>query len=53
MATKIRRVCPKGHTFYKSSDCFTCPTCEAIHTPEAGFSRNLVRWHGVPLSISA
>ena len=23
------RTCPQGHKFYKSSDCFTCPVCEA------------------------
>jgi predicted RecB family nuclease len=30
MATaKTLRTCPKGHRYYKSSDCPTCPTCEA------------------------
>lgn len=24
----MKKTCPKGHTFYKSSDCPTCPTCE-------------------------
>ncbi|MBX2923374.1 MAG: hypothetical protein KF746_14325 [Chitinophagaceae bacterium] len=23
------RTCPQGHQFYKSSDCPTCPVCEA------------------------
>ncbi len=23
------RVCPKGHKYYKSSDCPTCPVCES------------------------
>lgn len=40
-ATKTRRVCPEGHTFYKSSDCPTCPTCQATHTPETGFLAEL------------
>ena len=38
---KTRRVCPKGHTFYKSSDCPTCPTCEAESKPETGFLAEL------------
>ena len=35
--SKTRRVCPNGHTFYKSSDCPTCPTCEAENAPASGF----------------
>ncbi len=31
------KVCPKGHTYYKSSDCPTCPTCEAERKPSEGF----------------
>jgi DNA-directed RNA polymerase alpha subunit len=31
------RTCPKGHTYYKSSDCPTCPTCEQERKPESGF----------------
>ena len=27
-ATKNRRVCDKGHVYYKSSDCPVCPICE-------------------------
>ena len=23
-----KRVCPNGHTYYKSSDCPVCPICE-------------------------
>jgi DNA-directed RNA polymerase alpha subunit len=38
---KTLRVCPKGHTFYKSSDCPTCPTCEAEVKPETGFLAKL------------
>ncbi len=40
-AAKTRRVCSEGHTFYKSSDCPTCPTCEATHTPATGFLAEL------------
>jgi predicted RecB family nuclease len=31
-----RRTCPKGHTFLKSTDCPTCPKCEA-EKAKAGF----------------
>ncbi len=34
---KSRRICPKGHTFYKSTDCPTCPACEAENKPDSGF----------------
>ncbi|WHZ00727.1 RNA polymerase alpha subunit C-terminal domain-containing protein [Neobacillus sp. YX16] len=34
---KSLRVCDKGHKYYKSSDCPTCPTCEAGRTPKSGF----------------
>src|SRR5689334_9059074 len=35
------RVCPKGHSFYKSTDCPTCPTCQAENKPETGFLAEL------------
>jgi predicted RecB family nuclease len=38
---KTLRVCPKGHTFYKSTDCPTCPTCQAENKPETGFLAEL------------
>lgn len=38
---KMLRICPKGHKFYKSSDCPTCPTCEAEKKPETGFLSKL------------
>jgi DNA-directed RNA polymerase alpha subunit len=38
---KTLRICPQGHTFYKSSDCPTCPTCEADTKPETGFLSKL------------
>ena len=32
-----RRICKKGHLYYKSSDCPTCPVCEVERKPEDGF----------------
>jgi predicted RecB family nuclease len=34
---KNRRVCKKGHVYYKSTDCPTCPVCEQERKPEEGF----------------
>jgi DNA-directed RNA polymerase alpha subunit len=34
---KELRICDKGHKYYKSSDCPTCPTCEQERKPESGF----------------
>ena len=34
---KNKRVCSKGHSYYKSSDCPTCPVCEKQLKPENGF----------------
>ncbi|MCM3727776.1 RNA polymerase alpha subunit C-terminal domain-containing protein [Neobacillus cucumis] len=31
------RTCDKGHKFYKSSDCPTCPICEQERKPAEGF----------------
>ncbi|MDF2456967.1 MAG: hypothetical protein K0R51_2960 [Cytophagaceae bacterium] len=31
------RTCPKGHTYYKSSDCPTCPICESANKSTEGF----------------
>jgi uncharacterized protein YdhG (YjbR/CyaY superfamily) len=31
------RVCPKGHRYNKTSDCPTCPICEAQRKPTEGF----------------
>jgi DNA-directed RNA polymerase alpha subunit len=53
-AKKTLRICPKGHKFYKSSDCPTCPTCEAENKPETGFlsklsnpARNALQANGI------
>jgi predicted RecB family nuclease len=34
---KTMRTCNKGHNYYKSSDCPTCPICEQERKPENGF----------------
>ncbi|MBS4207365.1 RNA polymerase alpha subunit C-terminal domain-containing protein [Bacillus sp. FJAT-50079] len=34
---KTLRVCLNGHTYYKSTDCPTCPTCEQERKPASGF----------------
>jgi len=34
---KTLRVCPKGHEYYKSTDCPTCPICEQAKRPSSGF----------------
>jgi Domain of unknown function (DU1801) len=33
----VKKVCENGHTFYKSSDCPTCPNCEAERIPKENF----------------
>ncbi len=37
MPEKRLKTCEKGHKFYKSSDCPTCPICAAEDKPESGF----------------
>lgn len=39
---KEKRICENGHTYYKSSDCPTCPLCEEARKPETGFLSLLV-----------
>ena len=34
---KTLRTCKNGHQYYKSSDCFTCPVCEAQRKSNDGF----------------
>lgn len=34
---KTRRTCPNGHTYYKTSDCHTCPHCVKEDIPAEGF----------------
>ncbi|WP_026574326.1 RNA polymerase alpha subunit C-terminal domain-containing protein [Bacillus sp. UNC438CL73TsuS30] len=38
---KHLRTCNKGHKYYKSSDCPTCPTCEKERIPSSGFLSHL------------
>jgi hypothetical protein len=38
---RTRRRCPKGHEYWKSSDCPTCPVCEAARKPAAAFMEGL------------
>ncbi|MFI5156122.1 MAG: RNA polymerase alpha subunit C-terminal domain-containing protein [Chitinophagales bacterium] len=40
-AEKKLRICSKGHRFYKSSDCPTCPFCEKERKPTSGFLSEL------------
>jgi hypothetical protein len=35
------KICSKGHRYYKSTDCPTCPYCEAERKPKDGFLRLL------------
>mgnify|MGYP002621334803 CR=1 FL=1 len=51
---KTLRICEKGHQFYKSTDCPTCPTCEKLKEPATGFlallsnpARNALLHYGV------
>jgi predicted RecB family nuclease len=34
---KNLRTCSEGHSYYKSSDCPSCPTCEQQSKPADGF----------------
>jgi len=38
---KTLRICKKGHRYYKSSDCPTCPVCENEKKPGTGFLSQL------------
>ena len=37
MPARKLKVCERGHKFYKSSDCPSCPICAAQDKPETGF----------------
>jgi DNA-directed RNA polymerase alpha subunit len=37
MAKLQLKKCANGHSFYKTSDCPTCPICEAARKPLEGF----------------
>ena len=34
---KNLRICSKGHAYFKTSDCPTCPACEATRKPAQRF----------------
>jgi DNA-directed RNA polymerase alpha subunit len=36
MSQKTERICNKGHHYFKSTDCPTCPVCEEERKSEAG-----------------
>lgn len=38
---KQKRICPQGHTYYKSSNCPACPFCEQQRKPAQGFMATL------------
>ncbi len=38
---KNLRICSKGHPYYKSSDCPTCPICEKERKPQDGLFSHL------------
>lgn len=38
---KTLKVCTKGHKYYKSTDCPTCPVCENERRPQSGFLSTL------------
>lgn len=53
-SSKNRRTCSQGHTYYKSSDCPTCPICEQERKPDNGFlsmlsapARRALENHGI------
>ncbi|KKI90147.1 hypothetical protein WQ54_23935 [Bacillus sp. SA1-12] len=38
---KNLRICNKGHKYYKSTDCPSCPTCEQERKSDSGFLSKL------------
>lgn len=40
-AKRTLRKCINGHSYYKSSDCPTCPKCEEAKKPDSGFMNGL------------
>lgn len=35
-SSKNNKTCKKGHHYFKTSDCPTCPICEQEHKPQSG-----------------
>ena len=40
-AKKSPRTCVKGHAYYKTGDCHSCPVCELEKKPQSGFLAEL------------
>lgn len=40
-AGKSLRICEKGHKFYKTSECKSCPACDKENKPNSGFLSKL------------
>ncbi|WP_404357479.1 RNA polymerase alpha subunit C-terminal domain-containing protein [Cytobacillus firmus] len=40
-AGKSLRICEKGHKFYKTSECKSCPVCDKENKPKSGFLSKL------------
>jgi DNA-directed RNA polymerase alpha subunit len=40
-AGKSLRICEKGHKFYKTSECKSCPACDKENKPKSGFLSKL------------
>ncbi|URM32572.1 RNA polymerase alpha subunit C-terminal domain-containing protein [Cytobacillus firmus] len=38
---KSLRICEKGHKFYKTSECKSCPACDKENKPNSGFLSKL------------
>lgn len=41
LLTNMKKTCENGHTFFKTSDCPTCPICENDRKPVDGFLSKL------------
>ncbi|WP_396334496.1 RNA polymerase alpha subunit C-terminal domain-containing protein [Alkalihalobacillus sp. MEB130] len=41
MTAEKARICEKGHTYYKSSECPSCPICDKERKPSSGFLSKL------------
>ncbi|MFP7335468.1 RNA polymerase alpha subunit C-terminal domain-containing protein [Shouchella clausii] len=39
--SKELKTCDKGHKYYKSTDCPSCPTCQQESKPSSGFLSKL------------
>ncbi|MCM3706825.1 MULTISPECIES: RNA polymerase alpha subunit C-terminal domain-containing protein [Cytobacillus] len=51
---KSLKVCEKGHEFYKTSECNSCPVCDKENKPKNGFlsklsapARNALLFEGI------